>query len=229
MQLTVRDVAALLNISKKTVYRWIKLGKLPTYRIEDQYRFNRAELLEWAIERRIEISPAVLDEPQVQKNTVPSLFDALEQGGILYRLAGSTKQEVFASLVQSMKLPTGIDQDSLVNALLVREELASTGIGQGVAIPHVRGPVVMRIEEPLLVLGFLDRPIEFMAIDKQPVQALFFLICPTVRLHLQMLSRLSFALQDPDLMKAVHTQALRQDIMSEVRRVEQKFDSEVSL
>ena len=44
----VRDSARLLNVSEKTIYRWVKQGKLPAYRINEQYRFNRAELLEWA-------------------------------------------------------------------------------------------------------------------------------------------------------------------------------------
>ena len=48
MQLTVRDVARLLNVSEKTIYRWIKEASIPAYRVNEQYRFNRAELLEWA-------------------------------------------------------------------------------------------------------------------------------------------------------------------------------------
>jgi nitrogen PTS system EIIA component len=45
MQLGVREVAELLNVSEKTVYRWLKQGKLPAYKINDQYRIHRAELL----------------------------------------------------------------------------------------------------------------------------------------------------------------------------------------
>ena len=48
MELSVRDSARLLNVSEKTIYRWVKHGKLPAYRVNEQYRFNRAELLEEA-------------------------------------------------------------------------------------------------------------------------------------------------------------------------------------
>jgi len=52
MQLTVRDAAKLLAVSEKTIYRWINQGSLPAYRVNEQYRFNRAELLEWATARK---------------------------------------------------------------------------------------------------------------------------------------------------------------------------------
>ncbi len=45
MQLTVRDISGLLNVSQRTVYRWIKSESIPAYRVHDQYRFNRSEIL----------------------------------------------------------------------------------------------------------------------------------------------------------------------------------------
>ena len=57
MQLTVKDVAGLLNISEKTVYRWIDERKLPGYRLSGQYRFNRAELLEWVAGKPSRVGP----------------------------------------------------------------------------------------------------------------------------------------------------------------------------
>ncbi len=228
MQLMVRDVAKLLSVSEKTIYRWVKSGKLPAYRVHDRYRFNRSELLEWATERRIGISSAVLDEPSEGEGQPPKLLEALERGGIRYRLGGSSKEEVFASLIEAMQLPEGIDHPKLLRALLAREELSSTGIGDGVAIPHLRGPVVLQVEHPLLALGFLEHPIDFKAIDGQRVHALFFLICPTIRSHLQMLSRLSYALQDPDLKDAVRDQALRPDLLREFARVERVCEERIA-
>jgi nitrogen PTS system EIIA component len=63
MQLTVRDAAKLLSVSEKTVYRWINQGDLPAYRVNEQYRFNRAELLEWATARKINVSVEIFEEP----------------------------------------------------------------------------------------------------------------------------------------------------------------------
>ena len=59
MQIDVKEAARLLDISEKTIYRWIRRGILPAYRVNAQYRFNRAELLEWATARRINVSPEI--------------------------------------------------------------------------------------------------------------------------------------------------------------------------
>ena len=64
MKLTVRDAARILSVSEKSIYRWIKDGVIPAYQINDQYRFNRAELLEWATSRRINVSPEIFAEPE---------------------------------------------------------------------------------------------------------------------------------------------------------------------
>src|ERR1700733_3063854 len=63
MKLTVRDAAQLLDVTDRTIYRWIKQGVIPAYQINDQYRFNRAELLEWATSRKISVSPEIYTEP----------------------------------------------------------------------------------------------------------------------------------------------------------------------
>src|SRR6185295_7028829 len=145
MQLMVRDVARLLNVSEKTVYRWITQGSLPAYRINDQYRFNRAELLEWATSNKINVSPEIFQEQDGNGASMPSLIDALQAGGIFYRMEGTDKASVLRAVVQHMRLPDEVDREFLLRVLLAREQLASTGIGDGVAIPHVRNPIVLHV------------------------------------------------------------------------------------
>jgi PTS system nitrogen regulatory IIA component len=96
---------------------------------------------------------------------------------------------------------------------MARESLGSTGIGDGIAIPHVRNPVVLHVSKPSMTLCFLEQTINFGAIDGQPVGTLFMLISPTVRAHLHMLSRLSFILQNKDFKTALKEQASREDLM----------------
>ena len=82
--------------------------------------------------------------------------------------------------------------------ILARESLGSTGFGGGIAIPHVRNPIVLHIPRPMITLCFLETPIEFGAIDGMPVHTLFTLVSPTVRAHLHLLSRLTYGLRLPD-------------------------------
>lgn len=220
MNLTVRDVSGLLKVSEKTVYRWITQGVLPAYRVNEQYRFNRAELLEWATSRKMNVAPELFDEPESSAVPVPGLDAALQAGGIFYRLSGSDKPSALRALVEHLRLPDEVDREFLLRVLLARETLQSTGIGDGIAIPHVRNPIVLHVPRPLITLGFLEHPVEFEAIDGKPVFALFSLISPTVRAHLRLLSRLAFALNDPGFKTAVTRQGSRDEILAEAERIE---------
>jgi PTS system nitrogen regulatory IIA component len=220
MQLNVRDAARLLNVSEKTIYRWINQGSLPAYRVNEQYRFNRAELLEWATAHKVNVSVDIFHEPEGQATKLPGLVEALEAGGIFYRLGGKDKESVLRAVVETMRLPEEVDREFLFRVLLAREALGSTGVGDGIAIPHVRNPVVLHVPRPSICLCFLEQPIDFGALDGQPVFALFSLVNPTVRTHLHLLSRLSFALHDPQFKGAITRQAARDDILDQARRVE---------
>ena len=219
MQLTVRDVAKLLEISEKTVYRWVSQGTLPAYRVNEQYRFNRAELLEWATSRKINVSADIFHEPE-SAAPIPGISDALLAGGIFYRVGGENKSSALRAVVETMRLPDEVDREFLFRVLLAREAMASTGIGDGIAIPHVRNPIVLHVAKPMVTLCFLEKPIDFAAIDGQPVHALFSMVSPTVRAHLHLLSRLAFALRDPAFKVLVHRQGSRDEILAEARRVE---------
>lgn len=213
MQLSVKNAATLLNVSEKTIYRWIKQGAIPAYRINEQVRFNRAELLEWATSRRIQISPEIFQEEEPSQVSLPSLSEALKIGGVAYRVGGTDKPSVLRAVVDVLNLPEEVDREFLYQVLLARETLGSTGIGDGIAIPHVRNPVVLHVSRPTVTLCFLEHPIDFLAIDGQPVNTLFTLISPTVRAHLHLLSRLSFALQNRDFKAALKRQASRDELM----------------
>jgi PTS system nitrogen regulatory IIA component len=219
MQLTVRDVSDLLKVSEKTVYRWIEVGKIPGYRLSGQYRFNRAELLEWATANRLPVSLAAFYEREAPLVPPPELPAALEDGGIFYRLDGTDREAVLRNVVQVLRLPDEVDREFLYRALLGREELESTGVGAGVAIPHVRNPVVLHVPKPTLTLCFLESPVDFNALDRKPVQALFTLMSPTLRAHLNLLSRLGFALHDGEVRSLIALQAGRAELFRAFRRV----------
>lgn len=220
MTLTVRDAAEILSVPEKTIYKWIKQGAIPAYEINDQYRFNRAELLEWATARKMNVSPEIFSAPQSGESPPPSLSEALQAGGVHYRIGGSDKSAVLHAIVDKIDLPEEIEREFLFQVLLAREALGSTGIGEGIAIPHVRNPIVLHLPRPMVTLCFLDHPVDFGAVDGQPVTALFTLISPTVRTHLHLLSRLGFALRDPQFKKTILQQAPPDQILEALQRVE---------
>lgn len=214
MQLSVKDVAKLLNVTDQTIYRWIKQDSIPVYRINEQCRFNRAEILEWATSKRIPISIEALTEADSSNAQLPTLLDALKSGGVYYRIEGTEKATVLRNMVEVMRLPEEVDREFLHQVLLARETLGSTGVGDGIAIPHVRNPIVLHITKPTITLCFLEHPINFEAIDGEPVNVLFTLISPTVRAHLHLLSRLGYVLKSPEFKAAIKRQELR-DVLLE--------------
>ena len=138
----------------------------------------------------------------------------LESGGVFYRLAGTNKPAALRSVVEVLRLPDKVDREFLLQVLLAREALESTAVGDGIAIPHVRNPIVLHVPQPLVTLCFLETPVDFGALDGQPVHTLFTLISPTVKAHLHLLSRLAFALRNPDFKALIVRQAGRDEILA---------------
>lgn len=223
MKLSVKDAAELMGVTPKTIYRWIQESDLPAYRIEGQYRLNKMLLLEWARAKRINVAAPLMEESA--GGPMASLSDALRNGGIYYRVGGHDRDSALRSVVDMLRLPDLVDREFVYQALLARERLQSTGLGGGVAVPHVRNPLVLDVETPSVTLCFLEKPIEFGALDGQPVQILFTLVSPSVRAHLYLLSRLSFCLQDARFKALLAQQAIREDILNEVVRIETSFPS----
>ena len=221
MDLRVRDVARLLNVSEQTVYRWARKGSLPAHRVHDQYLFNRVALQEWAALHKHRVSPELFT-PDGTAEPLPGLLAALERGGIVHDLPGERREEVLAAVAQLPGIPASVNRQLLYQLLLAREALASTSVGEGIAIPHPRDPVVVHVDQPLVFLCFLRRPVDFSAMDGRPVQVLFLLLTPSVRDHLRMLSRLAAALHDEALKQLLHTAAPRDAILDRIAVLEKE-------
>jgi PTS system nitrogen regulatory IIA component len=221
MNLSVKDAAKLLSVSEKTIYRWIKQEVVPAYKVHESYRFNRAELIEWATSRRLGVSPEAFSEPESDALPLPLFREALEDGGVFYRIEGSNREEVLADVVSHLRLPEGVDRDYLRRVLVAREKLASTAVGDGIALPHPRNPGLLHVTRPTVTLCFLEKPVDFKALDGRPVDILFTLISPTLRLHLHLLSRLGFLLKDAGFRDVLKRQESREAIFSALSRAEE--------
>ncbi|HNX34672.1 MAG TPA: PTS sugar transporter subunit IIA [Kiritimatiellia bacterium] len=220
MQLSVKDAATFLNVSDETIYKWVRQNEIPSHTVNEQIRFNRAELLEWATARNVHVSPDLFNAGEACKSSLPTLAEALKAGGVAYRVGGEDQPSVLRAIVDLLKLPETVDREFLYQILLARESLGSTGVGDGVAIPHVRNPLVLHVSEPVVTLSFLETPINFHAVDGKPVNTLFTLICPTVKIHLHLLSRLGFVLHNPSFKAALKKQVSCDELMSELAAAE---------
>jgi PTS system nitrogen regulatory IIA component len=220
MDLSVRDVARLLDVSEETVYRWVRKGSLPSHRVHDQYRFNRVELQEWAALHRHRVSPDLFLSEGTREEC-PSLAAAIERGGVFYGVPGDRREGVLEAVCELPGVPSTVNRRLLYQLLIAREALASTALGDGIAIPHPRDPVVVRVDKPAVLLCFLSHPVDFQAIDGEAVRVLFTLLSPSVRVHLQLLARLAFALHDETLRHLLHAAAPKEQVLERIAALEE--------
>jgi len=222
MFLKVAAIADALGIPEKTVLNWIKNQGLPAHKQNDRYQINRVDLLEWATNHGISIPPEVFATSE-ENHDRPSVSEALLLGGIHYDLMGDTPESALREVIARLKLPPSIDPDFLLQTLLAREALGSTAFGNGIAIPHVRNPIVGQTLEPAISLCFLKNPIDFDAVDGKPVTILFTLITPNVKAHLHLLAKLAFLLHDQPFQSLLHRPGTEGEIMSAIRKLEESI------
>jgi PTS system nitrogen regulatory IIA component len=124
--------------------------------------------------------------------------ELINENYIIPEFQGSTKKQVLEELVEALAANKGeIDRVELLNALLEREKLGSTGIGDGVAIPHGK---LKGLDNIILLFGKSGQGVDFDAIDGKPVCLVFLLVAPadSAGLHLKALARLSRMLRETE-------------------------------
>jgi PTS system nitrogen regulatory IIA component len=216
MKLTVREAARLLSVSESELYRWVEEGEIPFLYVNHQPLFHREELLEWATSRRMPLSIELFAD----EGHPVLLGDALVRGGIHRDVGGSDVASTLRAVVERMPIEDDAERETIADIMIAREADASTAVGNGIAIPHVRSPVVFAGQPAAVTLCFLDHAVQFDSIDGKPVTTVFAMMTPTVRGHLQLLSRLSLALHDPGFVAVLLRRAEPDAILAEARRVD---------
>ena len=220
MQLTFRDIEKAFEIDEGTLYQWLNRWGMPAVKANDQYYFNSVEVLEWALKNRIRLTTGALRLCEKARQGQDVITPALMRGGVYFGLNGAHREEILGNVIDLLPLPAAVGRAPLKEMLLSREQLGTTGIGNGIAIPHVRNPLVMPVSTPTVTLCFLEHPIDFRAVDGKPVNTLFTLISPSVKMHLHLLSRLSFVLRNPAFKAALKRQASCDELMAALSAAE---------
>jgi PTS system nitrogen regulatory IIA component len=148
------------------------------------------------------------------------LSELLSAGGIHHDVGGRDKASVLREIVQRLPLPVEVDREFLVTTLEAREAMGSTGIGDGIAIPHVRNPILLHIATPFVTLCLLRDPVNFDALDGKPVHALFTVVSSNVPAHLRILGQLGFVLHDEQLRRLLVRRSPAAEILVRVQAVE---------
>jgi PTS system nitrogen regulatory IIA component len=202
MDLKLRDVAELLNVSETTIKRWVSDGKIPYYRLHSQYRFSRSEIEDWVLSCKQEgaFSP-FRDEEESPKERLGThqfgLYRAVHKGGVYPNIPGDTKEEVIRNAMRQIAHDLHLDADVITELLLDRESLMPTALSNGVGVPHTRDFLLQESYDVIAVV-FPTKPIDYGALDNQPVHTLFFLFACDDKRHLHLLAKLAHLSHRPE-------------------------------
>jgi len=213
MQLNISQAATLIGTSEEMLKRWARQGVIPVIETDGQLLFKRKDLETWASRRRIPLKQHNR-RAEPSADVAPSIFDAMKHGGFHYDVAGDGAEKLLTDLIGRLDLP-GVDNQTLLDRVLEREQLSSTGMGNGIAIPHPRQPIET-LDTSMVVTCFPASPVSFKALDKQPVAVVFLVLSVDTRAHLKLLSQLSYLLHQPDNASFFHSAPSKEAILKRV-------------
>jgi PTS system nitrogen regulatory IIA component len=180
--LTIEEVAKYLRVSERTVYDWAQKGEIPAGKIGTVWRFKKADIEKW-----------VNDRLSVNKLTPPLTaipVDTIISPKRVLFLEFSTKRDALLALANNLAAaPQVKNRQELAMEILKREELMTTAIGRGIAIPHIR---LSSVTDLVVSVGISRTDIvDFQPLDDEPVRLLF-MIAAAYNQHAYYLQTLSF-------------------------------------
>jgi len=196
MTISITELSSYIGVTQATIERWVRQGKIPASRSKDNYRFRIQEVEKWAAKQNIRLKYPVNPKTKPVQSPCVKLSSAVNNGGIYYNVQGKDKNGILEAGIEKIEnIPVDFKQD-LLERILDREKALSTGIGNGIAIPHPRDPLGY-LSDSMVTFCFLNTPVDFHALDNQPVYMLIFLFSTSLKVHLPLLSSLSRCLKSP--------------------------------
>lgn len=186
MDLKIKDVAELLALSEETIARLVSEGQLPAYRMEDELRFSPEEIENWVLSQKLSFKE---EEAPKANHLQFSLYRALYRGDAI-SLPATSKQELIQGAMAYMAQRYDLDADVLTDLFLDREQMMSTALGEGIAVPHTRD-FLLETHFDVVLTVYPEKPLDWEALDGKPVHTLFFLFACEDKHHLHLLSKIA--------------------------------------
>jgi PTS system nitrogen regulatory IIA component len=180
--LTIDEVAKYLRVSERTVYDWAQKGEIPSGKIGTVWRFKKTEIERWVNDR---LSPHII----TARDAAVEAESILSPDRIIF-LNYATKRDALIALADNLaNAPQVKNRQELIAEIIKREELMTTAIGRGIAIPHVR---IVSVTDLAVSVGISKTDIvDFQGLDDEPVR-LIFMIAAAYNQHAYYLQTISF-------------------------------------
>ena len=135
------------------------------------------------------------------------LAKLIHRGGVFKNVEGNTPQEIYAKICKMIDLPEGMSSDQVYKALCDREEVLSTAVGNGIALPHARTPIMKEEKDQRICVVYLKEPIDMKAPDEREVYVMFVLLTHNTEVHLKDLTELAGLFRNLRFRKALESHA----------------------
>lgn len=234
MDLKIKDVAELLNVSETTIRRWLSEGKIPAYRLHHQYRFSKIEIENWMMSCRLQKENDTF-LPSEEKQIYPpseqkkkddqkgmqqfSLFRAIHRGGVHTDIKGSNKEEMIQNTMQTVGGDLKFDPQVITELLMDRERLMPTALNNGIAVPHTRD-FLLKGTTDVIVVVFPEEPLDWGALDDHPVHTLFFLFACNDKRHLHLLAKLAHLSSNDEALELLRSKPSKNELLEYVKSFE---------
>ncbi len=200
---TVRELSTYVQMPERTVLKMAVAGTIPAVKIDDQWRFKRAAVDAWLADHASG-DPELLQLAEVPDGAGVPLADLLEERSIVPELGAKEAVAAIEALAARASANGWLsDKRWFVEAVVAREQLASTAMDGGVAFLHTRERNASKITRPFIVFGRTHSGIDFGALDGKPTHLFFLLGLKHDKLHLPILGRLARALRRPEVVRTL--------------------------
>lgn len=234
MDLKIKDVAELLNVSETTIRRWLSEGKIPAYRLHHQYRFSKIEIENWMMSCRLQKENDTFLPSEEQQIYLPkdqrkkddqkgmqqfSLFRSIHRGGVFTNIEGTTKEEMIQKTMNTVADDLKFDPQVISELLLDRERLMPTALNNGIAVPHTRD-FLLKGTTDVIVVVFPKEPLDWGALDDHPVHTLFFLFACNDKRHLHLLAKLAHLSSNDEALELLRSKPSKNELLEYVKNFE---------
>ncbi|MDA1088028.1 MAG: PTS sugar transporter subunit IIA [Verrucomicrobia bacterium] len=200
--MTLKEIAGYLKVSEKTVLRMVQSGEFPGVKVSNQWRFLRVVVDDW-LSTKMYAAPkkSLLDVVATAAHVIP-LTRLVSNRRIVLGIRPGDKAAVLRQLVDPLQKQGLVDDaDAYTERLLAREDVVSTAIGHGLAIPHLRDPTEVMFDAPVIVLGVCREGTHFDALDGKKTFIFAMPCAGSEAAHLRLLAKISLLFRKPGVLK----------------------------
>ncbi len=203
--MTIKQLAAYLSVNERTVLKLVQDGALPGVKVGNQWRFRKAMIDTWLDDQMLGITPRYIDSPQPElPRRLLHLASCFESSRIVPALTATTKSGVIVELAgHAQKLGLVRDETWFVGALIQRENIMPSAIGNGLAFLHTLRRHPEQVVAPFMVLGRSHEGVDFDALDGKPTYLVFVLGLKYEVLHLPWLAKLVQMIAQTDVINSL--------------------------